>query len=116
MLMTFDFSLYAFRCGTHSATQGYAIEQDLSKEYPDCCAKLVKTEKKAKRADLFEASSVKISKFRSKARAADVPKEKPEEKKPEEKPVVKNTAEKREDTETTVEKKEPKEQKKERSE
>lgn len=104
--MAYGFLLRVFRCGTHSAAQGYTIEQDLSKDYPDCCAKLVKAEKKAKRVDVFEASSVKISKFRSKAKSADVPKEKPEEKKPEEKEPEEKPVEKT--TETTVEKKEQK--------
>lgn len=40
------------------------VEQDLTKDYPDCCAKLVRVERKFKRIDLIDASSVKISKFK----------------------------------------------------
>lgn len=53
-----------FRCGVHSEAQGYTIEQDLSKDYPDCCAKLVRNERKFKRVDTIDASAVKISKFK----------------------------------------------------
>lgn len=53
-----------FRCGVHSEAQGYTIEQDLSKDYPDCCAKLVRTDRKFKRVDAIDASAVKISKFK----------------------------------------------------
>lgn len=52
------------RCGTHSTAQGYIIEQDLTKDYPDCCAKLVRAERKFKRVDVIDASAVKISKFK----------------------------------------------------
>lgn len=76
-------SFQPFRCGTHSAGEGYKIEQDLSQDYPNCCAKLVKVEKKAKRVDQIGASEVKINKFRSRERAVE-----PKEKKVE--PVPKN--------------------------
>lgn len=53
-----------FRCGVHSAAQGYTIEQDLTKDYPDCCAKLVRADRKFKRVDAIDASAVKIGKFK----------------------------------------------------
>lgn len=56
--------LKPFRCGVHSAAQGYTIEQDLSKDYPMCCAKLVRAERKFKRVDAPDASAVKITKFK----------------------------------------------------
>lgn len=64
-----------FRCGTHSAGEGYTIEQDLTQDYPHCCAKLVKVEAKKKRTDSIGASEVRINKFRSRERAVE-PKEK----------------------------------------
>lgn len=107
-----NFFSYTFRCGTHSAAEGHTIEQDLSKDYPHCCAKLVKNEKKAKRVDLIESSAVKISKFRSKAKAVEVPKEK----KPEEKPleeIIKATPKQRKEKPSVQPKVQPKEQVKE---
>lgn len=80
---------HKFRCGTHSAAQGYTIEQDLSKKFPDCCAKLVKTEKKAKRIDVMDSSAVKIREFRNNRKSIEVPSEK----KAEAKPVDEITAE-----------------------
>lgn len=62
------FDYYKFRCGTHSTAQGHTIEQDLTKGYPECCAKLVKVAKKAKSTDRIDASSVRINKFRTKER------------------------------------------------
>lgn len=60
-------SIFSFlSCGTHSAGQGYTIEQDLSKNYPECCAKLVKVEKKAKRFSI--ACCNKTSKYSKKIR------------------------------------------------
>lgn len=53
-----------FRCGVHSEPLGYTIEQDLSKDYPMCCAKLVRAERKFKRVDAPDSSAVKISKFK----------------------------------------------------
>lgn len=41
----------------------------MSKDYPECCAKLVKMEKKLRRVDHFVASEVKINKFRARERA-----------------------------------------------
>lgn len=66
------FLLNLFRCGTHSSGEGYAIEQDLTKAYPDCCAKLVKVEKKAKRVHHIDASAVKINKFKGRDQAAEL--------------------------------------------
>lgn len=63
------FFLDLFRCGTHSGSEGYTIEQDLEKAYPHCCAKLVKVEKKSKGIDHFEASEVQLNKFRSRDQA-----------------------------------------------
>lgn len=57
-----------FRCGTHSAAQGHTIEQDLSKGYPNCCAKLVKVERRIKHVN-YDAATVKINKFRSRGRS-----------------------------------------------
>lgn len=68
-------SFQSFRCGTHSAVEGYKIDQDLSQDYPKCCAKLVKIEKKSKRVDQIGSSEVIINKFRSRERAV-IPKEK----------------------------------------
>lgn len=69
---------HSFRCGTHSAGEGYTIEQDLALDYPNCCAKLVKVEKKAKRVNHVGASEVKINKFRSRERAIETKETKPE--------------------------------------
>lgn len=79
---------YWFRCGTHSAAQGiesniffnavsfscainnlnllspgYTIEQDLTKDYPECCAYLKRVQRKFKQ-DVIDASAVKINKFK----------------------------------------------------
>ncbi|XP_031621446.1 uncharacterized protein LOC116339608 [Contarinia nasturtii] len=65
-----DFRIKITTCGTHSSGEGEIVEQDLSKNYPFCCAKLVKAEKKAKRVDhTFGASEVRINKFRSRNRS-----------------------------------------------
>lgn len=76
--LIFTYLCYSFRCGTHSAGEGYTIEQDLSKDYPECCAKLVKVEKKAKRVNHIPANEVKINKFRSRERAVEIKENKPE--------------------------------------
>lgn len=60
-----------FRCGIHSAALGYTIEQDLTKDYPECCAKLVKVAKKTKSDEYIDANSVRINKFRLKERLAE---------------------------------------------
>lgn len=57
-----------FRCGTHSAAQGHTIEQDLSKGYPNCCAKLVKVQRRIKHVN-YDAATVKINKFRARERS-----------------------------------------------
>lgn len=72
----------------HSEAQGYTIEQDLSKDYPDCCAKLVRADRKFKRIDEFDASSVKISKFKGRILDKKYGSSKPKE---EAEPVISST-------------------------
>lgn len=72
--MIFLFDLW-FRCGTHSTVSGYTIEQDLTRDYPDCCAKLVRNERKFKQFDVMEASEVKIVKFKGRFGGRKVEKE-----------------------------------------
>lgn len=82
---------YEFRCGTHSMAQGYTIEQDLSKGYPECCAKLVKMERNLKRGE-NDSSSVKIKEFKPRERSIGKATESKKEKVTSAKPIETSTA------------------------
>lgn len=71
--------------------QGYTIEQDLSKGYPECCAKLVKMERNLKRGE-YVGNPVKISKFKPRERSIGKASEDKTEKVTNAKPIQTTTA------------------------
>lgn len=68
--MAFFFRKFKFSCGNHTPVTGYRVEQDLTLDYPQCCAKLVKIEKKPKHVVPLEPVLLKPNKY-GKAKKAE---------------------------------------------